>query len=87
MSDLILHLLSVARGFEDDSRYGQARAFRAVAMAEEIRATLPITGLAAGTSPLGPDVGAPVPELGRQARAQYLSDLRQAVAQAKTPTP
>ena len=39
MSDLILHLLSVARGFEDDGRYSQARAFRTAAMAEEIRAT------------------------------------------------
>ena len=39
MSDLILHLLSAARGFEADGRYSQARAFRAAALAEEIRAT------------------------------------------------
>lgn len=40
MSDRIVRLIGAARGFEDDGHYSEARAFRAAALSEEIRATL-----------------------------------------------
>ena len=84
MSDLILHLLSVARGFEDDGRYSQARAFRAAAMAEEIRATAEHLKMGGGLEQAAGDAASEFRSAGGQPE---LADLLEEIARSAPQRP